>query len=135
MAEMGRPPHAPTEESRKQVADMISFGITRPDVAKCLSISEDTLLKYYANELATAAQNANSKVAGRLFQKAMDGDTASMIFWLKTRARWSESVNLNHTVAEAQLTDREILERFLKGAKGHAGEVGKAKKNDASGGA
>lgn len=55
------------------------------------SISEKTLRKHFAKELDLGELKANVKVAQTLFKKAISGDTTSMIFWLKTRARWKES--------------------------------------------
>ena len=55
-----------------------------------LGISDDTLTKYYKPELEKGRIEANAAVAGTLFEKAKQGDTSSMIFWLKTRAQWSE---------------------------------------------
>ncbi len=55
-----------------------------------LNISHDTLTKYYKVELEKGRIEANAAVAGTLFEKAKQGDTSSMIFWLKTRAQWSE---------------------------------------------
>ena len=40
---------------------------------------------------------ATAKIAQCLFSRAMSGDTASMIFWMKVRAGWSERVIQQHT--------------------------------------
>lgn len=85
-------PHEPTEKNKKTVEAMSSYGIKHEDIAKVIGIDEKTLRKYYRFELDTATAKANSQVAQRLYQKCLDGDTSSMIFWLKTRARWSETV-------------------------------------------
>ena len=55
-----------------------------------LGFSEDTLTKYYREELDKGRIESNAIIAGTLFEKAKQGDTASMMFWLKTRAQWSE---------------------------------------------
>lgn len=84
-------PHEVTPELQAKVKAMSAFGITQPQMCAYLGISEDTLQRHYRNELDTAQVDANLKVANRLFRKATeDGDTSSMIFWLKTRAGWKE---------------------------------------------
>lgn len=89
--------HEPTDEQRKTVEAMSSFGITQEDISRVIGVDKKTLIKYYRDELDTATAKANAQVAGRLFQKCLDGDTASMIFWMKTRARWSEKIELDHS--------------------------------------
>lgn len=83
-------PHEPTEKNKKMVEAMSSYGIPQEDIAKVLEMDEKTLRKHYRYELDTATAKANSQVAQRLYTKCLDGDTTSMIFWLKTRAKWSE---------------------------------------------
>lgn len=85
-------PHVPTEDQRNTVSAMAAYGIPQKEICSVIGISWETLLKHYRTELDTASAKANSKIAQRLYQKALDGDTASMIFWLKTRARWAETV-------------------------------------------
>jgi DNA transposition AAA+ family ATPase len=55
-----------------------------------MGINNNTLTKYYSDELEKGRIEANAAVAGTLYEKAKQGDTSSMIFWLKTRAQWSE---------------------------------------------
>ena len=86
----------PTQKDREQVEALVSFGVPQKDICAFVRtpddepISVDTLRKHFRKELDTASTKANAKVAMSLFKKAMDGDTASIIFWLKTRARWHE---------------------------------------------
>lgn len=87
---MPNPPHEPTEKTRKTVEAMSSYGIPQEDIAKVIGIDDKTLRKHYRFELDTATAKANSQVAQRLYQKCLDGDTTSMIFWMKTRAKWAE---------------------------------------------
>jgi len=53
-------------------------------------MSEDTLAKYYRKELLKGRIESNAIIAGTLYEKARQGDTQAMLFWLKTRAQWSE---------------------------------------------
>jgi len=54
-------------------------------------ISDRTLRKYFARELAEGSVKANVKVAQALFRQAEKGSVAAIIFWLKTRGGWKES--------------------------------------------
>ena len=86
----GRPPYLVTADTKKKVFDLSIVGTRYEDIALVLGISDDTLVKYYKPELEKGRIEANAAVAGTLFEKAKQGDTSSMIFWLKTRAQWSE---------------------------------------------
>ena len=87
---VGRPAHLKTADTQKKVFDLATVGTRYEDIALVLGISDDTLTKYYKPELEKGRIEANAAVAGTLFEKAKQGDTSSMIFWLKTRAQWSE---------------------------------------------
>ena len=93
----GRPPIKRDEEIAKRVKQYVAVGIPRDDVARIVGIGENTLLKLYAPEMTTAAAEANASVAGMLFQQCKEGNVAAQIFWLKTRARWSEKNTLEVT--------------------------------------
>jgi len=110
---MSRKPHSPDDKTRKTVEAMASYGIPQEDIAKVLEIDAKTLRKYYEYELETAATKATAQVAQRLYNKCMNDDTSSIIFWLKTRARWAETVRQEHTGKDgAELTIRHILEQI-----------------------
>ena len=87
---VGRPAHLKSLDTQKKVFDLATVGTRYEDIALVLGISDDTLTKYYKSELEKGRIEANAAVAGTLFEKAKQGDTSSMIFWLKTRAQWSE---------------------------------------------
>ena len=86
----GRPAHLKNATTGNQVYDLSKVGTRYEDIALVLGVSHDTLSKYYKDELEKGRIEANAIVAGTLFEKARQGDTSSMIFWLKTRAQWSE---------------------------------------------
>jgi hypothetical protein len=92
----GRPPHVPTDATRQTVALHATVGTRQEVIAEILGISTDSLQRHYRSELDTSREKANAAVGGALYKKAMSGDTASMIFWLKTRARWRETVDISN---------------------------------------
>jgi len=94
---MSRKPHAPTKESRQIVQLHATIGTTQAVIADILGIDGKTLTKYYREELDQALARANASVGGALFNKAKGGDTAAMIFWMKTRAGWREKHEIEHS--------------------------------------
>lgn len=85
-------PHEPDDKTRATVEAMSSYGIPHEDIAKVIGIDDKTLRKYYRHELDVATAKANAQVAQRLYKKCMADDTTSIIFWLKTRAKWAETM-------------------------------------------
>lgn len=88
----GRPAFEPTDHERKQVEAMSGYGLPIEQIAVLVrdGIDTDTLRKRFAQELVSGKAKANSGVGRTLFQKAMSGDTAAMIWWSKTQMRWKE---------------------------------------------
>jgi hypothetical protein len=87
----GRPPHLPNADTRNRVYMLSTVGTRHEDIASVLSISHDTLVKYYKEELDKGRIEANASVAETLFKQAKEGNTTAMIFWLKSRAKWKET--------------------------------------------
>ena len=108
----GQPAFKPTYDERKMVEQMTACGI--PQESQCLvirnGIDDKTLRKHFRNELDTAATKANTKVAGTLFNKAMSGDTTALIWWTKTRMKWSEKQEVEHT-GDAVWTIKNVYEK------------------------
>lgn len=67
-------------------------------IGKIIGIDPKTLRKHYHEILETALDKTIANVSNTLVQKALSGDTASIIFFLKVRGKdkgWSE--RLEHT--------------------------------------
>lgn len=94
---MGRPTHKPTSETRKQVETLSGMGIPYEQLCSLLGICDDTLRKYYQEELVSGKGKANAKIAQCLFNKATGGDTTALIFWAKTQMRWKETSGVELT--------------------------------------
>ena len=108
-SKMGRPPHEPTEQTRLQAKTLAAVGIRHEDIAAKLGITADTLTKYYRKELDDGRVDANAQIGKSLFEQARAGNTAAMIFWLKTRAGWKET-----NVHEVSGLDGQALEVIWK---------------------
>ncbi|GLK86674.1 hypothetical protein [Ancylobacter defluvii] len=92
-AARGRPTFKPTDENRKMVEAMAAYGVREDEIADIMDIDPKTLRKHFRRELDLGHIKANVKVAESLYQTAIKGGregVTAAIFWLKTRAGWSE---------------------------------------------
>jgi hypothetical protein len=104
--------HAPTDDTRRTVQSMAGYGIPQEDIATVIGITHPTLREHYRRELDLGTVIANSKVAQNLFRIATgEGREAvvAAIFWLKTRAGWSEFSATMRPAAEAALGKKEEM--------------------------
>ncbi len=106
--------HKPDEKTRAEVLALTGFGTSQADISTYLGIKEKTLRKYYKEELETGTLRANSTIARALYKKAVGGDTTSMIFWLKTRAKWRETDRLELTGADGGAVEISHLDKRLE---------------------
>ena len=83
--------HRPTAVTRNLVQIHATVGTRQEIIADLLDIDSKTLRKHYRKELDHSKARANAEIGGALFKKARAGDTASMIFWMKTQAGWKET--------------------------------------------
>ena len=107
---MAQEPHSPNENTRRTVEAMIAGGIPQEDVALVVGIDAKTLRKYYREELDTAAAKANAMVAKTLYQKAIGGDTTSLI-WC-TKGCMGSSEKKENTVSGGD-KPLEVIERRI----------------------
>lgn len=110
MAEKRRtkPPHEPTKATREVVQLHAMVGTDQRVIADILEIDPKTLRKYYRAELDNSKAKANATIGGALFNKAKAGDTAAMIFWMKTQARWTERQEIDHSSSDGSLGPSRI---------------------------
>lgn len=95
-------PLTPTEEQRTLVRELSGMGMPRENIAKVIknkkgnSISVQTLIRHFKDELADGIAQMNLRVAKSLFAMATNPNggapaVTACIFWLKTRARWRQN--------------------------------------------
>lgn len=111
----GRPAFDPTDSERKQVEAMSGYGLPIEQIAVLVrdGIHVDTLRAHFATELISGKAKANSGVGRTLFQKAMGGDTAAMIWWSKTQMRWAETQKHELTGADGAPLEFARIERVI----------------------
>lgn len=111
----GRMAFEPTDAERKQVEAMSGYGLPIEQIAILVrgGIDSDTLRKHFATELIAGKAKANSGVGRTLFQKAMGGDTAAMIWWSKTQMRWAETQKHEVSGADGGPLEIKTIERVV----------------------
>lgn len=102
----GMPLHEPTRATREVVQLHTLVGTPQDQIAQIIGIDPKTLRKHYRAEIDLASAKANATIGGALFNKAKDGDTASMIFWMKTRAGWRETNRTELTSPDGSMSPR-----------------------------
>lgn len=95
----------------KKVEEYAQLCDNESEIALALGISQDTLTRRkqsradFAEAIKRGKAKANIFVGGKLMQKIKAGDTASIIFYLKTRCGWKETQKI-----EADVTQRDVPE-------------------------
>jgi hypothetical protein len=97
MGKRGVPSWEPTDPERRMVEHYVSIGYTREQIAALMDKHVQTLVLHCRRELDLGKIKVNAQIGGKLFQKAMSGDTASLIFWAKTQMGWRETVHNVHS--------------------------------------
>lgn len=81
----------------KKVEEYAQVCDSEEEIALALGVSQATLIRRkkayddFANAIKRGKAKANVFVGGKLMQKIKDGDTASIIFYLKARCGWRET--------------------------------------------
>jgi hypothetical protein len=101
----GRPPYKPTDADKKAVKELILLGTNREKIAVIIGITQPTLEKYYGEMLDNYQSRMLSRVAGKAYGMALDGNPFMVQFVLRTRAGWKENLLTND---ETQLIKRVI---------------------------
>jgi hypothetical protein len=72
------------------VQSMAGLGLRQIDIALVLDIDPKTLRLYYRRELDRGRPLAHMNVARTLYQQAIAGNTAALIYWTKSQMGWRE---------------------------------------------
>jgi hypothetical protein len=101
----GRPPKTLTAQQRSEVETLAAF-LSLEQMAAYFGMTHETFNAICEREpdVFRAYKRGKSKAIGKVAQslvtKALAGDTASAIFFLKTQARWAETQKLEHSGPE-----------------------------------
>ncbi len=108
----GRPAHAPTEESRRQVEILASRLMPQEAIAAIVGICDDTLRKHYAEELRKGDAEGCLKIAKSLDKLLESGSEKAILHLTKVKLKLTETRRHEHEVAGkdgAPLTIRDYM--------------------------
>ena len=86
----GRPAHSFPEGVADKVAALAQYGLTHEQISKIVEIPTRTLETRFAKELSRGNALALAAVGQTLYQKALSGDVACLIFLAKARMGMTE---------------------------------------------
>lgn len=103
----------PTEEQRRTVKALSGYGVPQDGIAIHIGVDPKTLRKHFRDELDRGSVEATAKVAQTLFHLAtVDKNVPSVIFWMKARAGWRETVRQENTGPDGQPMVTEIIYKW-----------------------
>jgi hypothetical protein len=88
----GRKPFVPTDAERKQVEALAGVGLPQEQIGALLrdGVCVDVVRDNFAHELKAGKAKASAKIGQTLFNRAIGGETAALIWWTKSQMRWKE---------------------------------------------
>lgn len=102
----------PTDDQRRTVKALSGYGVPQEGIAIHIGIDAKTLRKHFRDELDRGSVEATAKVAQTLFHLAtVEKNVASVIFWMKARAGWRETVRQENTGADGAPMVTEVVYR------------------------
>jgi hypothetical protein len=119
---MGMRPFTLTDAQKAEVETLAAV-LTAEQVADYFGIGRRTFYSMMERDEEIAARYKRGKakaigvIAQGLINKARSGDTASMIFFLKTQAGWRETASLEHRLEnqpEEGTSAKDTLAAFLQ---------------------
>lgn len=96
--QIGNPPFVPTAAQRQDVESWVRAGCTAADIGILLDVSRQTVERHFKRELELGRARLKVALGGKLVKMALAGDKTSLIFWLRTQAKWN--VRVEHTGAD-----------------------------------
>jgi hypothetical protein len=118
-ATLGNKPWEPTEDDLKAIEFMASRGMTLSRISAAMGLGATylTYRKGIKDVIGVAIQDAverggalgEKSIASSLFTKAESGDTASQIFFLKSRCGWRENQDLNVFLSTRTKEERDAI--------------------------
>lgn len=125
MAKRGPRRWQPTDEERSRVRLYAGVGLSQEQIALLIRKSSDLLQRECRIELDSGKAEVLAKVGGKLVQKALSGDTASMIFYLKTQGGWRET-NRTELAGSIEVKDGRTPEEVRQAIMGKLAVIAEA---------
>ena len=106
----GRKPFVATDAERKQVEALAGVGLPHDQIAALLrdGVCVDVVRDNFAHELKAGKAKASAKIGQTLFNRAIGGETAALIWWTKSQMGWKEKRDIDVTSSDGTLTPAVI---------------------------
>lgn len=90
----------PTRDDRAYIERLTAYGMTLDQIVQLIEdrwgyqVDPDMISALFKRELANGREKTVAEIAERLYKKAKSGHPGSMIFFLKTKGRWAQTLQL-----------------------------------------
>ena len=84
--------HEKNLDIERRIRRAVATGLSLATIAKRQNMRVEDLERKYKQIILRAAPEMRALVGARLFEAARKGNIPVIIFWLKTRARWQETI-------------------------------------------
>lgn len=111
----GRKPFVATDAERKQVEALAGVGLPHDQIAALLrdGVCVDVVRDNFAHELKAGKAKASAKIGQTLFNRAIGGETAALIWWTKSQMGWKEKRAHELTGADGAPLEFAKIERVV----------------------
>jgi hypothetical protein len=115
----GRPKGSKNREKKRDramkeaIQVMTAAGLKPTVIAKVTKLKLETLQELYPHELEYGEEILTSRMVNALIQKALDGNTNALIFYLKSKAGWKEADKSEPDKDQVQLSEVERTQRLM----------------------
>ena len=105
------------DKSEIALVEKLAGVLTYEQLADLFGIAQRTFdnIRERQPEVNAAYKRGRAEIIGKigqsLVQDALDGDTTSRIFFLKTQAGWRETAKIDHTSSDGSMSPKEIIIR------------------------
>ena len=115
----GRKPFVPSDKDRELVEKLATWAVPEQHIASLVGddgVDLSTLRKHFVEEIAKGRAKASMGIGSTLYQKAMAGDVASLIWWTKTQMRWAEQPKVIEISGQISITQalEEAAQRVIE---------------------
>ena len=111
----GRKPFVATDAERKQVEALAGVGLPHDQIGALLrdGVCVDVVRDNFAHELKAGKAKASAKIGQTLFNRAIGGETAALIWWTKSQMGWREKRAHELTGADGAPLEFAKIERVV----------------------
>ena len=111
----GRKPFEPTAKERQQVEAMAGVGLPHDQIGALVrdGVCTDVIRQYFAKELKAGKAKASAKIGQTLFNRAIGGETAALIWWTKSQMGWKEKRELDVTSSDGTMSPNRVADDVL----------------------